>query len=109
MGGAGIQNLGVWILNERNRFPGRLVGQAQEHHIRLVEQAGARFRILAQGRVYGQHLDIRPGQQPLMDHKTGGALLPVYKNRYAHFASPRSKIVILYDEIEFYAIWIGKY
>jgi hypothetical protein len=75
--GAGIDDAGVRVVDQRHRFAGRGIGQAQEGHVGGVEQACALGAVLALVGVDLQHLDVAARGQVLVDAQSGGAFLAV--------------------------------
>ena len=77
---AGVDDAGGRIVDQRHRFTGGCVGQAQEGHIGRVQQPRPLGRILAQRRVDAQHRDIAAPAQILVNLQTGRSFLSIYKD-----------------------------
>ncbi|MCP1573168.1 hypothetical protein J2S30_001547 [Herbaspirillum rubrisubalbicans] len=77
MGRAGIDDTDLGIFNQRHRFAGGGVGQAQQGDVGAVDGFGAAPRILALGWRQGQHAQVGATAQALVDLQTGGALVAV--------------------------------
>mmetsp|Transcript_6675 Transcript_6675/g.27871 ORF Transcript_6675/g.27871 Transcript_6675/m.27871 type:complete len:637 (+) Transcript_6675:4858-6768(+) len=84
VGRAGVDQAGVGVGDHARRFARGGVGQAQEGHVRGVQQTRALGRVLALVRVDLQHLDVGAGREVLMDPQAGRALLSVDKHLERH-------------------------
>ena len=88
--GAGVDQAGRRVGDERGRFARRRVGQAQEGDIGGVEQARAFGRVLALVGVDAQHLDVAL-REILVDAQAGRAFLAVDKTRGINRREPRCR------------------
>ena len=80
----GIDDAGVRVIDERHRFLGRVVRQAQESHIGFVDQALALGQILAFVCVDLEDRDVAALGEVFVDLQAGGAFLTVDKNFVRH-------------------------
>ena len=86
VGGGGVDHGGGGILNERNGFPCRIIGQAQKSDVRRVQHLPSGPGILAERLGQSQKRYIGAIGQPIRDPKTGGAGAAV--NKYLCHSGP---------------------
>ena len=84
VGGGGVDDLRVGVLDHGHGFAGRVVGQAEEDQIRRIETFFALGGVLPLLLVDEEKLDVLAGGQPVIDLQAGGALPSVNKNHRFH-------------------------
>jgi hypothetical protein len=84
MRGGGVDDAGVRVVDQRDRFLGRFVRQAQESHVGGIDQALALGQILALVGVDLEHFDIAALGEVFVDLQAGGAFLAVDKDFVGH-------------------------
>ena len=77
VGGGGVDDPGLGVVNQGDRLFGSGVRQAEEHQVGLVQKLSAFLQVLALVLVNEQQLDVVPAAQALVDLQAGGALFPV--------------------------------
>ena len=87
MRGGGVDHTGVRVVDQRDRFLGRFVRQAQESHVGSIDQALALGQILALVGVDLEHFDIAALGEVFVDLQAGGAFLAVDKDFVGHGVS----------------------
>ncbi len=89
--GGGVDDDGVGIGNQAGGQPRGIVGQAEDHHIGLVDQARPLFDILALVGMDRDQLQILAALQPLGNLKPGRPGLAINENLGDHGAPPRKQ------------------
>src|SRR5690606_10893380 len=79
-----IDHDGARIRHECHRFPRRIVGQAEEGHIRRIQAFRPRRGILAARGVDPDLLELRTPRETLVQLEPRGALRPVDEDLDAH-------------------------
>ncbi len=77
---AGASGLGLQGIDHGNRFFGRVIMQAQDHHVCLCNQCTFGLRVFAQSGVDADELNLRHGLQAFADLQTCGAGFAVNKD-----------------------------
>ena len=84
VGGAGVNQAGIRLLNPLGNLHRGVIGQAENRHVGLQNLAAAFFRIAPQILGQGQQFHILPRRHPLMNPQAGGAGMAVDKNLGKH-------------------------
>ena len=80
VGRGGIDDGGMAVFDEGNRFHSGFVGKAQKCDVRQIEHLAAGIGIFAQFLAEDQQFDIFAAAEPLIDPQSGGAGAAVNKN-----------------------------
>ncbi len=84
MGGGGVDDAGAIVVDQRHALTRRIVGQAQDHEIGIVQRRAPRRGILAQIAVERDEIDLGAPGQPFADFQAGGAGSAVDEDRTPH-------------------------
>ena len=88
VGGGGVDDPGVGVVDHGHRLPGGVIRQAEENQVGGVEALFPLRRVLALFLVDEQQLNVLPGGQAVVNLQAGGAFPAV--DEYHRFHASRS-------------------
>ena len=88
MGGRGVDDAGMGVLDQRDAFPRRLVGQAEDGDVGGVERLLAGGQLLAALRGQRNQREVGPGAEAFPDFNAGGAGFAVDEDFRGHRSNP---------------------